>query len=99
MRLGGLDFLLGSLALGFNRLVLLENFFLIHLRRLEIAGVPVFQKIALVTEVGLNELGNGAILDKDRVKEQQRLTEHLQASGVIFVEHEQTVFLGIRRSS
>ena len=97
--LGGLNHLPGSLAFGLDRFVLFENFFLIHLRRLEVGGVPIFQEIALVTEGGLDELGNRAILDKDRVKEQQRLAEHLQASGVIFVEHEQTVFLGIGRSS
>ena len=99
IRLSQLNHKLSSFAIDLDRFVLFDNFFLIHLRRLEVGGVPIFQEIALVTEGGLDEFGNRAILDKDRIKEQQRLAEHLQASGVIFVEHEQTVFLGIGRSS
>ena len=97
--LGGLNHLPGSVAFGLERFVLFDNFFLIHLRRIEVGGVPVFKEIALVTEIGIDQVGNRTILDKNSVEEQQRLAEHLQACGMILVEHEQTVFLGIRRSS
>ena len=52
--LGGLNHLPSSVAFGLERFVLFDNFFLIHRRRIEVSGVPVFKEITLVTEIGID---------------------------------------------
>ena len=70
-----------------------------HIRqlRLEVAAVPVVQKITAITERRLDQLSDRAVLNEHRIEQQQRLDEHLQTGRVRLVQREIAVLLRVGR--
>ena len=61
----------------------------------EVVAVPVAQKITAIAELRLNQLSDRAVLDENRIEQQQRLDKHLQAGRVRLVEREIAVLLRV----